>query len=107
MVGPYRAWGLAGALDPMQRPCREDFSPSWQGSFDTTGGRNMPRPFNERKSLEQEMAELPGQIAAYWNELENGSSRPARRERLEWQIRERENRLADVRARLATTRAGG
>jgi hypothetical protein len=61
----------------------------------------MPRPLNERQSLEQERAELPGQIAAYWNELENGSPRQARRERLEWQIREREKRLADVRKRLA------
>jgi hypothetical protein len=67
----------------------------------------MPRPLNERKSLEQERAELSCQIAAYWNELENGSPRPTRRERLEWQIRERENRLADVRARLAAIRAEG
>jgi hypothetical protein len=61
----------------------------------------MPRPFNERQSLEQERAEISGQIAAYRQELENASylSR-ARRERLDWQIREREKRLAEVETRL-------
>lgn len=61
----------------------------------------MPRPRNERQELEQELAEIPGQIAAYRNELENGSPKRARRERLEWQIREREKRLAEVETRLA------
>jgi septal ring factor EnvC (AmiA/AmiB activator) len=51
--------------------------------------------------MEQELAEIPGQIAAYRNELENGRPHRARRERLEWQIREREKRLAEVEARLA------
>jgi hypothetical protein len=60
----------------------------------------MPRPFNERQSLEQERTEIPGQIAAYRQELENGRPHKARRERLEWQIREREKRLAEVEARL-------
>jgi chromosome segregation ATPase len=60
----------------------------------------MPRPRNERQELEQELAEIPGQIAAYRSELENGRPHKARRERLEWQIREREKRLADVRSRL-------
>jgi hypothetical protein len=62
---------------------------------------------DERQALEQERAELPGRIAAYWQELENGSLRRVRREWLEWQIRNLETRLADVRARLAATRAEG
>jgi len=61
----------------------------------------MPRPLNERQSLEQDLAEIPGQIAAYRQELENRRPPKARRERLEWQIREREKRLDDVRKRLA------
>jgi DNA repair exonuclease SbcCD ATPase subunit len=61
----------------------------------------MPRPFNERQSLEQERAEIPGQIAAYRQELENVRPHKASRERLEWQIKEREKRLAEVEARLA------
>jgi len=65
----------------------------------------MPAPTNERQSLETELAEIRGQIAAYWEELESGSPRRTRREQLEWQIREREQRLADVRARLAAIKA--
>jgi hypothetical protein len=61
----------------------------------------MPRPLNTRQSLEQERDEIPRQIAAYRQELENGSPHKARRERLEWQIGEREKRLAEVEARLA------
>jgi hypothetical protein len=58
----------------------------------------MPQTLSERQSLKAELAEIPRQIAAYWNELENGS--PTRREQLEWMIQERERRLTDVRARL-------
>jgi DNA repair exonuclease SbcCD ATPase subunit len=65
----------------------------------------MPRPLNERQSLEQERGELLAQIAAYWQELENGSPRQARRELLEWQIRQAENRLAEIRVRLTAIRA--
>ena len=54
----------------------------------------MPMPPNERRSLEQELAEIPGQITAYWNELENGSPRRTRREFMEWRIRELEKRRA-------------
>jgi hypothetical protein len=56
---------------------------------------------NERQSLEQELAELRGQIAAHRNELVIMVVNLARRDRLEWQIRERARRLVDVRARLA------
>ena len=65
----------------------------------------VPRPRNERQALEEELAEIRGQIAAYWEELESRSPRRSRREQLEWQIREREKRLADVRARLAAIKA--
>jgi len=61
----------------------------------------MPRPLNEHQSLEHERAEIPSQIAAYLQELENGRPHKARRERLEWQIREREKWLAEVEARRA------
>lgn len=64
----------------------------------------MPTPPDERRALKAELAEIPRQVAAYWNELENGSPHRARREQLEWRIREREKRLADVRARLAAIR---
>jgi len=69
---------------------------------------SMPRPFNERQSLEQELAELPVQIAVYLRELTEtpeASVHRVRRQRLAWQIRNLENRLAEVRARLAGIRA--
>jgi hypothetical protein len=66
----------------------------------------LPRRSPSR-ALKIELSEIPGQIAAYWNELEHGSPRQARRERLEWSIREREKRLAEVKARLAAMRRSG
>ena len=65
----------------------------------------MLRPLNEPQSLEQELAELRGQIAAHRNELVIMVVNKARPDRLEWQIRERARRLVDVRARLAVIRA--
>jgi hypothetical protein len=65
----------------------------------------MPAPNDERQSLEQERAEIPGQIAAYRQELENGRPTKVRREQLEWQLREREKRLAEMEARLAKVNA--
>jgi len=50
----------------------------------------MPQPLSERQSLKAELVEIRRQIAAYWNELENGSPRRTRREQLEWMIQERE-----------------
>jgi hypothetical protein len=67
----------------------------------------VPTPPDERRSLKAELAEIPRQIAAYWRELENGSPHRARREQLEWFIREREQRLAAVRARLAAIKVEG
>jgi hypothetical protein len=60
----------------------------------------MLKPLNERQSLEQELVEIAGQIAANRQEFENGRPYKARREPVEWQIHERERRLAEVRARL-------
>jgi chromosome segregation ATPase len=67
----------------------------------------MPRPRNARQALEEELAEIPGQLAAYRQEMENGRPHKARRERLEWQIREREKRLAEIEARLAAINKAG
>ena len=66
----------------------------------------MPAPTNERQALEQERAKLPGQIAAYQQELATTpAENKTRRERLEWQIRRDQKRLAEVEARLATISA--
>jgi hypothetical protein len=64
---------------------------------------SLPRRSSSR-ALEIELAELHGQIAAYWNELEHWSLRRVRREWLEWSIREREKRLAEIKERLAAIR---
>jgi len=66
----------------------------------------MPIPRNERQALEEELAELPEQIAAYQRELaatpiENRARRGIR----EWQIRRDKKRLAEIDARLAALRA--
>jgi hypothetical protein len=68
----------------------------------------MPTPPNERQSLEAELAELPSQIAVYLRELTEtpeGIEHRVRRQRLAWQIMNLENRIAEVRARLAGMRA--
>jgi hypothetical protein len=65
----------------------------------------MPRPRNERQALEEERAEIPAQIPVYRQELENGRPHKARRERLEWQLKECEKRLAEIEARLAAMNA--
>ena len=68
----------------------------------------MPTPPNERQALEQELAELPSQIAVYLRELTEmpeGIKHRAGREWLAWQVRNLEKRLADVRTRLAAIKA--
>jgi hypothetical protein len=70
----------------------------------------MPAPPNERQSLEQELAELPSQIAVRLRELTEipeASKDRAHREWLAWQVRNLEKRLADVRARLGAIKAEG
>jgi len=63
---------------------------------------SMPAPFNERQALERERAELPGQLARYQRELDaTPQEQRERRERLTWQIRRVQQRMAEVEARLA------
>jgi hypothetical protein len=67
---------------------------------------SMPRPQSERQSLAQERAELPEQIIAHQTELAaTPAANTARRERLDWQIRNPRRRLVQVEARLAAIRA--
>ena len=63
----------------------------------------MPRPMTDRQAWEHELREeLPAQLAAYRKELDaTPITFNERRERLEWQIRRAEKRMADVKARLA------
>ena len=61
----------------------------------------MPKPVSERHALERERAELPSQLAAYQRELDSTAPEDrARRERLEWQIRRVQRRMAELQARL-------
>jgi hypothetical protein len=61
----------------------------------------MPAPTNERQALERERAELPAHVANYHRELDaTPPDHKERRERLEWQIRRVEKRMAEVHARL-------
>lgn len=67
---------------------------------------SMPAPTNERQALERERDELPLQLANYRRELDAMPlDQKERRERLQWQIRRVEDRMAEVHARLA--RHGG
>lgn len=62
----------------------------------------MATPPNERRSLEEERAELPALIAHYRHELTATLAEDkTRREMLEWQIRRAQKRLAEIGARLA------
>jgi len=62
----------------------------------------MPASTNERQALERERAELPGQLAAHQAQLDaTPPENKARRERLEWQIRRMQKRMAEVERRLA------
>jgi hypothetical protein len=59
----------------------------------------MPKPTANARPLSANV--LPGHIAAHQAELATTpATNKARRERLEWQIRNLQNRLADVEARL-------
>ncbi len=61
----------------------------------------MPGPSNERQALERERAELPAHVANYQRELNvTPQANRERRERLEWQIRRVEKRMAEIEARL-------
>jgi ferric-dicitrate binding protein FerR (iron transport regulator) len=61
----------------------------------------MPTPTTERQALERERAELPAHVANYQRELDaTPPENRERRERLAWQIRRVEKRMAEVHARL-------
>ena len=63
---------------------------------------SMPRPLSERQSLERERTELPRQLAAYQAKLDaTAPGHKARRERLMWQIRRVQKRMAEIEERLA------
>jgi hypothetical protein len=66
----------------------------------------MPRPRTERQTLEHERdVELPAQLAGYRRELDaTPLTFREPRERIEWQIRRAEMRLATIKTRLATVR---
>ncbi len=67
---------------------------------------SMPRPTNERQSLEHELREeLPDQLAGYQQELAAGLADKTRREWLEWHIRRVQKRMADLEARLTKVSA--
>ena len=61
----------------------------------------MPASINERHRLERELAEQPEQIIAHQAELAaTPAENKARGERLMWQIRRVQKRMAEVEARL-------
>lgn len=66
----------------------------------------MPAPPTERQALERERAELPAHIANYQRELDaTPPENRERRERLTWQIRRVQKRMAEVQEWLG--RSGG
>jgi len=66
----------------------------------------MPARTNERQALERERDQLPAHVANYQRELDaTPQEHRERRERLAWQIRRVEKRMAEIQARL--TAAGG
>ncbi len=61
----------------------------------------MVRPHNERDAWAQERAALPDQIAAYQRDLDaTPAEAAAGRERLTWQIRRAQKRIAELDTRL-------
>jgi hypothetical protein len=65
----------------------------------------MPRPVDERRSLEQERDELTAQIATDQRELAAPTDQDrTRREFLVWRIKRAQNRIALIETRLAAIR---
>ncbi len=61
----------------------------------------MPTSHNGRQELERERADLPSQLATYQRELDDTApEHTARRERLAWQIRRAQKRIAEIEALL-------
>jgi hypothetical protein len=64
----------------------------------------MPASTNERQALERERADLPAHVANYQRELDaTPQENRDRRERLAWQIRRAEKRMAELEARHPRT----
>ena len=65
----------------------------------------MPRPVDERQSLEQERDELTAQIATDQRELAATTDQDrTRREFLVWRIKRAQNRITLIETRLAAIR---
>jgi len=65
----------------------------------------MPRPLDERQSIEQEREELRAQIATDQRELAATTDQDrTRREFLAWRIKRARNRIALIETRLAAIR---
>ena len=61
----------------------------------------MPAPTSEHQALERERDELPAQLVNYQRELDATPTDPTeRRERLAWQVRRIQKRIAEIHARL-------
>ena len=61
----------------------------------------MPAPKDDRAALERERDELPALITTYENQLlATPIEEMEKRERLRWQLRLAEKRLAEINARL-------
>jgi hypothetical protein len=66
----------------------------------------MPKPTTERQAFERERDELLTQVDNYQRELDaTPIEAQERRERLTWQIRRSERRLAEIKTRLTNGRA--
>jgi hypothetical protein len=67
----------------------------------------MPAPPSERQALERERVELPKEFAGYQAELRaTPRDQTARRDRLQWEMRRVQKRMARVAARLGDLQAG-
>jgi hypothetical protein len=63
----------------------------------------MPRPKSEREQWQDELAELPALIAGHQAELEaTRVEDKERRENLQWRIRRDEERIVELKKRLAS-----
>lgn len=94
-----RADVIAAQLSRMESPCAG--RPARRPIATRAIISHMPAPTSERQALERERAELPAHVVNYRRELDaTPQENRERRERLEWQIRRVEKRMAEVRARL-------
>ena len=104
-LSAYRTAGATAAPEPtLDRPrgLLRGARRISAGPIATKKAVPVPRPLNERHSLEQERAELSVSLTADHRKLEvTPSQNRPRREFLVWRIRQAELRLAAIEARLA------